>query len=41
MTKAQQTLKEDIRVFDSLIMEKILAGPIKPIFFCQKICFML
>ena len=29
------------RVFDSLIIEKMLAGPIKPVFFCQKICFIL
>ena len=29
------------RVFDSLIIEKMLAGPIKPVFFCQKICFII
>lgn len=34
-------MSHSTRVFDSLIIEKMLAGPIKPVFFCQKICFIL
>ena len=29
------------RVFDSLIMKKVLLGLVKPIFFCQNFCFIL
>ena len=41
--KSREVLRKirDMRVFDSLIMKKVLLGLVKPIFFCQNFCFIL